>query len=123
MVRATSLSTQPSSANGTNNGQARSITIAVGSILWIAFVYAPLFTVDSVALTPIGRWVRGRLVRSSSTRAIAARAPGPITPTTSIFNAERIAGSANADAVLQATTSSLFHAARGIARSQPRTSQ
>src|SRR2546423_1499531 len=38
----------------------------------------------------------------------AALAPGPITPTTSICRALLIAGNANADAVLQATTSNLI---------------
>src|SRR5207244_5711852 len=92
-----------------NKEHARSITIAFGAVLWIAVVYAPLCTVDSVAITPIRRWVRGRLVRCSPDVApTAARAPGPITPTTSIFTACRIAGSASAEAVLQATTSNLI---------------
>ena len=38
----------------------------------------------------------------------AARAPGSITPITSTPTARRIAGSASADAVLHATTSSLM---------------
>src|SRR5437868_7817878 len=74
-------------------------------------VYAPLCTVDSVAITPT--WLRRR---PACRFATAALAPGPITPTTSTCKALRIAGKASAEAVLHATTSILIPcAARNLA--------
>ncbi len=68
----------------------------------IASKYALLETVASVAMTPI------RACDSPFVISTAFRPPGPITPTTSIPIRSRILGNANADAVLQATTSILI---------------
>ncbi len=95
-ARATSLSTQPSSASGTNSAQARPMTRASGRWVAMARAYAWLLIVAAVPMTPMTPF---RVARQ------ATSAPGPMTPTTGIAADSRSAGSATADIVLQATTS------------------
>jgi hypothetical protein len=92
----TSSSSNPSSINGTSNGQARLLTRTLLSAARSAFSYAPLRIVARVPITPMCR------LRVACN---AARAPGSITPITGTGNFCVNNGSATDETVLHATTS------------------
>src|SRR5450830_993793 len=88
----------PSSTYSTSNGAAFENNFILLSILVIALLYALLSTVPFVAMTP---------TLLDSVAAHAVLAPASITPVIGMSNLVWISGSAEAVAVLQATTISL----------------
>ena len=81
--------------NGTSSGQARAEILILGSSSRSAFSYALLLIVARVPITPICRL---------RVAAIAACAPGLITPTTGTDNVFSSFGKATAEAELHAIT-------------------
>src|SRR5258707_8602621 len=94
---------QPSSTNGTSNGQARANVCAVSHRARMPLLYALLRMVALVPMIPI---------RCERVFSRAARTPGSMTPKTGTSYRFSNIGSAQAEQVLQATTTAFTFCCR-----------